>query len=135
MKKNLSKIFGILIAVLSLTGLAACLVHFSKTENVSSASSSNNTTSTDEDNPPIPFIEENESYLFEDNKTYRISLDSLCVFYENLMLKTQQLDDGFVYQSLMNFDFTDMGYQVEGSDEYVRNLDFPNWIDGNIMSN
>ena len=135
MKKNLSKIFGILIAVLSLTGLAACLVHFSKTENVSSASSSNNTTSTDEDNPPIPFIEENESYLFEDNKTYRISLDSLSVFYENLMLKTQQLDDGFVYQSLMNFDFTDMGYQVEGSDEYVRNLDFPNWIDGNIMSN
>lgn len=135
MKKNLSKFFGVLIAVLSLTGLAACLVHFNKTENVSSASSSNNTTSTEEENPPIPFVEEDESYLFEDGKSYIVSLDSLCIFYDNLMLKTEELNDGFVYQSLMNFDFTDMNYQVEGSDEYIRNLDFPNWIDGNIMSN
>ena len=136
MKKNLSKVFGVLIAVLSLTGLAACLVHFNKTENVSSPSSSNNTTSTEEENPPIPFVEEDESYLFEDGKSYRISLDSLCTFYQNLMLKTEELNDGFVYQSLMNFDFTDMNYQVEGSDEYVgiRILGFPNWIDGNIKS-
>lgn len=132
MKKNLSKVFGVLIAVLSLTGLAACLVNFNKTENVSSASSSNNTTSTDEENPPIPFVEENESYKFEHNHSYRIPLDKLQIFFGNLYRKTvhEQDESELHYETLLDLDFSLMNLNLNNVETSIspEGLGFPVYL-------
>lgn len=138
MKRNLSKVLGILAVALSLTGLTACLVHFSNNDaKTLSGLSSSTSSSTSSDNNT--FVEGDAAYKFEDGHSYRIPLDKLCYFYDKLGAKTFELNDGFYYETLMNFDFSEMTQELIGNDEWKfwisRFDEFPLWFDGYIVSN
>lgn len=139
MKRNLSKVFGILAVALSLTGLTACLVHFSNND-VKTLSGLSSSTSSSTSSDYNTSMEGEAAYKFEDGHSYRIPLDKLCYFYDKLGAKTFELNDGFCYETLMNFDFSEMTQELIGNDKWEiwRSRlpdEFPLWFDGYIVSN